>query len=221
MAMEDLLKEYFPFAFPIFFIAMWFVITTLLGLISGWYGLMRRYPDRREEDALLQLNGQSGRMSLVGMRGILNIAVCPSGLRLGIMKIFGIFCRDFFVPWREITVSRRDWLLSKSATIQFGNPAEGSLTIAANVANRLAASSQNRWPETGPFPVETGTQTAQRILTQWVLITSLASAFFIIVPRIVFPNGNGPPIAVAIMFPAIVFGIGALIKYFSSKEKSD
>ena len=50
-------------------------------------------------------------------------------------------------------------------------------------------------------------------------MTSLASAFFIIVPLIAFPNGNGPPIAVAILFPAIVFGIGALIQYASQKGK--
>jgi len=38
-------------------------------------------------------------------------------------------------------------------------------------------------------------------------------SFFVIAPRVASPTGASPPIAVAVLFPAIVFGIGALIQY--------
>jgi hypothetical protein len=64
------------------------------------------------------------------------------------------------------------------------------------------------------FPEEKGSQTFSRIVKQWALMTSLGAAFFIIAPRLVTVNAaNRPPIAVAILFPAIVFGIGAMVQY--------
>ena len=52
-------EQYFPVAFA----ALWLAITTTLGLFSGWFLLMWKYPDRKEE-ALLQLRRQSGSMGL-------------------------------------------------------------------------------------------------------------------------------------------------------------
>jgi hypothetical protein len=208
--MQDQLNDYFPFAFPVFFLGMWLAVTILLGFLSRWYVLARRYPDRNEA-ALLQLNGQSGTVGIVGMRNILRIAVCPSGLRLGIMKIFGPFSRDFFVPWEEIAVTRKDRFFWKSATLHFGNPIQGSLSIASHLADKLAQASPRRWPELGAVEKETNKAVASRLLKQWVALTAFAAAFFTFVPMLVFPNGVGFPIAVAILFPAIVYGIVCLV----------
>jgi hypothetical protein len=38
----------------------------------------------------------------------LKLSPCSSGLRLGIVRLFGPFCRDFLVPWDEISVVRKD-----------------------------------------------------------------------------------------------------------------
>src|ERR1700681_2938215 len=93
--------------FLLFFVLMWLGITSLLGLMSGWYSLMRQYPDRPEEP-LLKLAWQSGSMGRsVNFGGILTLSACPSGLRVGVFRIFGIFCHDFFVQWNEITVTRK------------------------------------------------------------------------------------------------------------------
>jgi hypothetical protein len=216
--MQDLMNDYFPFAFPVFFLAIWLAVTIGLGSASGWYSLARRYPDRNEA-ALLQLNGQSGTMRGVGMRGILRIAVCPSGLRLGIMRIFGPFCRDFFVPWEQITVTRKDRFFWKSATFQFGNPIAGTLSIASHVADRLAQSAPRRWPEQGPFEGETNKVAGARLFKQWALLTFIAATFFIVVPRLMAPPGAWPPIAVAILFPAVVIGVSALIQYAWQRKK--
>ena len=69
---------------------------------------MEVYPDQSDEP-ILRLRGQSGTMGLgVGMNGVLILSVCPTGLRVGMMRVFGPFCRDFFVPWESIAVVRED-----------------------------------------------------------------------------------------------------------------
>jgi len=142
-----------PLYFLICFPLLWFAVTMLLSVISGWFGLMERYPDHGET-ALAVLANQSGSLGAVSMRGILKLSVCPSGLRIGIMRIFGPFCRDFFVPWNEITVTRGDRFFWKQAKMSFGQPPIGNLTVLADIADRLARAAGNHWPEPGSFPEE-------------------------------------------------------------------
>lgn len=136
------------FGFPVLFVAMWLAVTALIGFMAGWFALMRRYPDR-DETALAVLKWQSGRMGWIGarLRGVLTLSVCPSGLRVGMFRLFGPFSRDFLVPWSEIEVTRRDWFLGRVAELKFGTPAAGVLTIGADVADELARTAQTRWPE--------------------------------------------------------------------------
>jgi hypothetical protein len=129
-------------------------------------------------------------------------------------RIFGPFSRDFFVPWDEITVTRADRFLQKVAKLSFGRPPAGNLTIRAEVADRIARTAGKPWPESGPFPEPTNAEALSKIVKQWAAMTALAAAFFIIVPRLLSPHrAIGPPIAVAVLFPAIVFGIGAIVQY--------
>ena len=46
--MNASLDQAFPLYFPFFFVLLWFAVTVLLGFMSGWYFLMRRFPDRAE-----------------------------------------------------------------------------------------------------------------------------------------------------------------------------
>lgn len=211
-------EHFLPF-FPLFFISLWFIITSLLGFFSGWYSLMRKYPNRNES-ALLQLKHLSGLMGFwVGLNNVLNISVCPSGVRIGIMRVFGIFCRDFFAPWEEIRVERKNRFFGQVAELQFGNPILGRLSISAHIADRLGRSSMGRWPEAGAFPVESNCKVLISIFKEWAFITSIAALFFILAPRIVESKSNFPPISVAILFPAIFFGVVSLFRYFDRIKK--
>jgi hypothetical protein len=164
---------YILIAFPL----LWFAETMILSLLSGWFGLMERYPDR-EEKPVVTLANQSGSLGLVSMRGVVKLSVCRSGLRVGIMRIFGPFCRDFLVPWNEITVTRSDRFFWKAAKLSFGQPSNGSLRVFADVADRLARAAGSHWPDPGSFPEEKGSQAFSRIVKQWVFMTSLAAESF-------------------------------------------
>jgi hypothetical protein len=129
------------------------------------------------------------------------------------MRIFGPFCRDFFVPWQSITVTRKTILFSPVAKLQFGNPRVGTLSISAHVADRLARAVLGRWPEAGPFEEEMPGGRFRRLLAQWALATSFAALFFIVAPMAVAPHTARPPVLVAILFPAVVFGVVFIVKF--------
>ncbi len=149
----------------------------------------------------------------ISMNGILNISVCSSGLRIAMLRIFGPFCRAFFVPWEQIGVRRKRWLFWRLARLNFGNLPFARLSIPVHVADRLARAAADRWPETGPFPVETNQQAASSELKVWAVQTLLAATFFAVVPRLVASDAPAVPLGIAIGFPAVVCGIGAFVHY--------
>jgi hypothetical protein len=205
--------------FPLFFAALWLTVATVLAVLSGWFRLMARFPNQSDEP-LLRVSGQSGSMGLgVAMRGVLTLSVCPGGLRIGIMRVFGPFCRDFFVPWDAVTVVRTRGLFLPVAKLQFGSPAIGSLTIPAHVADRLARAAAGLWPEAGSFSEETRNETLRRLLTQWALMTCVAALFFTLAPLAFAPVEGRPPIVVAILFPAIAFGVLTAVQYLRERNQ--
>ena len=46
--MNALADQNFVLYFPVFFALLWFGVTLFLEFLSGWYLLMRRFPDRPE-----------------------------------------------------------------------------------------------------------------------------------------------------------------------------
>jgi hypothetical protein len=176
---------------------------------------MLRFPNSRDEIPLLALKGLSGSMGLgVSMGGILRLSACRSGLRIGMFRLFGPFCRDFFVPWSELGVSRKTFFGWKYAEIRFGE-CFAKLQIPGRVADQLWRAIPESWPENGSKPLpETRRQAFSEIFKKWAMMTALASAFFLITPHLMGSRGAGIPAAVAILFPAIVFGLGSAIEYW-------
>lgn len=200
--------------FPIFFAAMWLGVTTLLALFSGWFFLMIRFPNQPDESPLLVLKGQSGSMGVgVSMNGILRLSACRSGLRLGLFRLFGPFCRDIYVPWNEISVSRKTSFGREYAELRFGGRF-WRLRVAGHVADRLWRAVPDSWPEEGTPPEpETRQKVFADIFRQWAITTALVSAFLIIVPRLLSPEPARPPVLVMILFPAAVCAIGGAVEY--------
>ena len=200
------------------FVAGWLTITTLAALLSGWFRLMAAYPDQAVEPNL-RLRWQSGKMGRwVYMRAILTLSICPSGLRVGVMRVFGPFCRDFFVPWKSITVVRTTSLFLPVVELQFGNPPVGTLTITPDVADRLARAAMGRWPEAGPFPAEARHYTIRRLLAHWVVATCFVALFFTVASRAMGPGARDVPIWLYVLFPAVFFGVASVVRYLAQRR---
>jgi hypothetical protein len=198
---------------PLFFIAGWLLVTTILAVVSGWFPLMARYPNRNEIP-IIKLRWQSGAMGMgVNYNGLLTLSVCPSGLRIGMFRIFGPFCRDFFVPWEEVFIDRSEsWLFGKRAKIIFGSA--GRLTVFASVVDRLARALPERWPEKDAPAAESRRDIFLRFSKLWLLLSVLATTFLSIVISSLPPSEMGPPLAIIIPFPPIVFGLSFMMQYW-------
>lgn len=195
-----------PWYVPVYFLLMWLGITVSLSLLSGWYALMRRYPDTGEVP-LRTFARQSGSMNRVSKRALLRISVCPSGLRVGMSRLFGPFCRDFLVPWNEIQVTRKQRFLHDVAVLTFGSPAVGTLVVSCDLADELARAAHDRWPEPGPIPVPAPGEVAARLVRQWLVATTLAATFFTLAPRLLTPKAAAPPVLATLLLPAVVLGV--------------
>jgi len=207
-----LFEKNFAVFFPLFFAAVWLAVTTILGLTSGWFRLMETYPDQTAEP-ILRIRGVSGKMGFGGnVNGILTLSVCSSGLRVGMMRLFGPFCRDFFVPWENIAVIRKTILFRPVAHLLFGDPVVGTLRISGHLADRLARAAGDRWPKAGSFPEEKTGDLFRRLLIQWAAVTCFTALLLAIAP-----SGARPPIQIAILFPAIVFGVAFIVKFFRER----
>lgn len=204
-------------ASALLFAAVWLGVGALLCRLSGWFALRREFPDQ-DETAFLELSGQSGWMGkTVNINGVLRLAACPTGLRVGISRVFAPFAGPFLVPWKEISVERRKRWLMPVAELKLGET--GRLGLHADVADRLWRAAPGRWPEAGAPPAESdGAALLRRFAALWALQTGVVAALLVIVPRLVAPPGARPPVAVAVLFPAVVFALAYAWEYGRRRE---
>jgi hypothetical protein len=209
------MTEDFPWwlpLFPIFFAAVWLFASVILGLMTGWFSLQQWYEEPSGKP-LLQMRGLSGGMGFgVSLGGILRLGAHPTGLAVGISRVFAPFQRPFLVPWSEIQTEPTRTLFTPMVRLRFGNPPSGSLKISALAWSKLVtaakASSPAKLPDVPPI---TGGQVARGMLFEWVSISAVGGLFFFLVSR----SGPGPgiPLAICIGLPAVVVGIGQLFRY--------
>ena len=181
------------------------------------YGTVAKYPDQNDEP-ILELGFQSGSMRIgVYMRSILMVSVCATGVRVGMFRLFGPFCRDFFVPWEDVTVIRKTVLFLPVAKLQFGSPVVGTLSISGHLADRLARAATRHWPEAGPFPKQTRGDNFRRILREGAVAARILSALFILVQLMHAPR-RPSQILVPILFLAIFVGVISIGRFFWREE---
>ena len=89
--------------FPFLFVGMWLLISTVLGMWSGWNTLQDECPDRQERPNL-RLRFQSGALGSgrlwnpwgnVQYGNCLRLDACPAGLRISLWKISDPSCVRF------------------------------------------------------------------------------------------------------------------------------
>ena len=199
---------------------MWLGITTVLSLLTGWFGLSQTYPNRDDVTAT-KLRGQSGVMGLwVAMSRVLSLDGCPSGLRVGMNRLFGPFCRSFFVPWGEVGVERSSFLFMPMVKVTFARSATGALWLYPRTWDRLQEQLPNISPSLRLEPPITNADLLRGSFLQWAFTTTLAASFFYFASRQMPANAPSIPLAVCIGFPAVTFGLNQVFAYFLIRRRS-
>jgi hypothetical protein len=196
--------------FPVFFVLLWLLSTSALGLFSGWFQLQARFPCN-DDAPLLRLRMQSGTMGWwVNLNGILSLEACSSGLRVGIWRIFGLFQRPFQIPWDQIEAEPVTRFLIPMVRLRFGRPEAGRLTITIRAWERLKAASQGM---AAPASAATTNRLVRAFVLQWAAITVFAGSFFYLVPHF-FAQPTAPiPVTLCFGFPAIFFGVALFVRF--------
>ena len=84
------------FGFPLW----WCFVVWLIGLMSGWQGLARRFEDHRLPPAMQSVG--RARLGISKYSGVLRIGASPRGLHLAIMILFRPGHRPLCIPWEQV-----------------------------------------------------------------------------------------------------------------------
>jgi len=190
--------------FPIGLLILWLPITALLGWLTGWFGLMRRYPDNKDQ-ALVSPRLLSG---TIGGIQVLNLGACPSGLRVAMTRLFGPFLRPFLVPWCEVSAAPSSFLFLPMIKLTFGTSDRPALWIYARTWDQLLERAPAAAPHPQSLPQFTNQDLLKGLAVQWMIMTALPASFFYFSPS--------PPdlsVGACIGVPALLVGCAQIIRY--------
>ena len=208
------MARWFPIFFPFLFVGMWLAITSLLGVMSGWFALQQHYP-RGEDDPLFKRRIGSASMGLgVHFRRVITVADCRSGLRISASRLMAPFQRPFLVPWSEVEAEETRPFFVPMVRLRFGRPEIGKLTIGARDWEQLSAYAAPQTARIGNLSVEPATNRAvgAGLLIQWAIVVAVAGTFFLIASS---SQGAPLPIWLCYGFPAIMAGGGQLVRWLA------
>jgi hypothetical protein len=135
------------FLFPVFFIAAWALLSWLVGLISGWTVLAKRFRhDRSFYDEMWGFQSAKMRFN-VHYGNCLSIGADVSGLYLAVFPIFRIGHPPLLIPWAEISVSQGDsGLVFKKRELHLGRQEAIPFRISKSLAGKVRGAAGNAWP---------------------------------------------------------------------------
>ena len=137
------------------FVLLWLAVTFLLSYISGWaflaehYRAARPYAGRYERIRSSQM-GPLGPFG--GVRNALNVGIDHEGLHLRMFILFRLNCRDLFIPWRDITVSRGRSMFVDFVEFHFRQAPKIAVRIYGKAGEVIQALAGPAWP--GEMPRE-------------------------------------------------------------------
>jgi hypothetical protein len=133
--------------FIVFFAAMWFGVTGLLAVLSGWTSLATYW---RAQGALagerfrITSASMGVRLLPVGYGNCLSVTVSDRGLGVSLFFLFRFLCPPLFIPWSDISsVTEGRFLFFRYVVVQ---PADhwARIKLYGRVVEKVLAASRGR-----------------------------------------------------------------------------
>src|SRR4030081_2278907 len=137
-------------------VGIWLCVTLLLSYISGWAFLAKHYraaqpfAGRYERIRSSQM-GPLGPFG--GARNALYVGVDPRGLHLRMFILFRLNCRDLFMPWTDITVTRGKSFFMDFVEFHFRQAPRIHVRIYGKAGEVIKALAGPAWPAEAPRDV--------------------------------------------------------------------
>jgi hypothetical protein len=133
--------------FPIFFVALWSLISFVISRLSGWSALSDRFratlpfsgPTWKWQSARMRLGANYGNSLIVGAD--------PAGLFLATIFVFRLGHVPLFLPWHEISIQGRGQILTFAyLKLVLGRDEQIPFQISGRLADRIRAAAGTSWP---------------------------------------------------------------------------
>ena len=139
---------YFVLSFAAYFIALWTMVGFVIGQISGWAVLSRRFRDRAAFHSY-QWRFESARMRTLwgNYHNVLKFGADETGLYMSVLLPFRVGHAPLFIPWAEIQVSSGiRGLLFKRRKLMLGRQESIPLLISVSLADKIKSAANHAWP---------------------------------------------------------------------------
>jgi hypothetical protein len=139
---------YFVPAFGAYFIALWAIVGFVIGQISGWALLSRRFRDSAASHPY-QWHFESARMRTLwgSYHSVIKFGADETGLYMSVFLPFRVGHAPLFIPWAEIQVSSGvRGLLFKSRKLRLGRQESVPLLIGVSLADKIQSAAGQAWP---------------------------------------------------------------------------
>lgn len=113
---------------------------------SGWAMLARRFRDRNKFTGS-RWRFQSGQMRwMCGYNNCLTVGANSEGLFLSMLPIFSLFHPPLFIPWTEISYTKKTSFFSAGVRFLLGNEFYAPLWVREQLAERLRGAAGGGYP---------------------------------------------------------------------------
>jgi hypothetical protein len=136
-----------PF-FALYFIALWALGSCIIGQLSGWTALSRRFPGTGASYSY-QWPFQSVRMRTLwgNYHNCANFGADEAGLYMAVFPLFRIGHAPLFIPWSEIQVlSGNRGLIFRKRKLLLGRQELIPLVVSLSLAEKLKEAAGQAWP---------------------------------------------------------------------------
>jgi hypothetical protein len=127
------------------------VVFIIVSYVGGWASLAEQYRCAEPFTGPCW-RFQNGRFRwLAGYNNCLTVGADPQGLFIGIFPLFRIAHPPLFIPWREISVTRKRVFWIRQVQLILGNELKIPFTIRESLARKLQAAAGSSWPPAADF----------------------------------------------------------------------
>jgi len=139
--------DQYPVAFGlVYFVFLWLLVLFVISLLGGWFSLSRKFRYRGKFSGP-KWAGVSGWMRGMAHYGnCLVIGANPDGLYLAMIFLFRFAHPPMFIPWNEVTFSRKRILFINFVRFELGRENPVPLSIRESLASKLKIAAGNGWP---------------------------------------------------------------------------
>ena len=137
-----------PLFFVLYFIALWVLVSYIVGLLSGWLSLSRRFRDIGAFYSY-QWPFQSVRMRTLwgNYHNCANFGADEGGLYMAVFPLFRLGHAPLHIPWSEIqVVSGKRGLIFKRRKLLLGRQELIPLIVSDSLAEKLKEAAGQAWP---------------------------------------------------------------------------